>query len=504
MIPASAGRQRKRKRAKKSKQSSEGQELEAAVVWELGVGVEDEQHSSTVVDLLGSFYSGCLPQGFPVALLLPAMQMAYLREGVQMCSRALCTLAPSDFPTLAVLGMQHTSDMLEAYPSVLPTAHHHLSEAFCHGNAEQILRSSTSCYAHFLDLPCQAVLALMDGGHTADFAQDSQTQLFHNWCCGPTGQAETQHLCSLTTGFPIDTLFRLPPAMRSLPAMSCVSQAASEQLLATFGDATAIVKSPSLLESFSWLPFSALLSLLRSDQLLTDTEATVLLLADHWLRTGDCSEEECTELLSAIRYSRLPSAYLVELGGWLRTSGLSHEAQMEIVHYRLSGIHAISDYSLDWFKPARGASPSGSCGSQTVGLRLVLSPKQMADLLMSKQVSAASELVYSGGFLWGLRAQADGNSVWLSIDVAGVASLGSLQEGVEFSSGVVCDHQLWLGEDSPHLVHQGVESHMIGNLSHEPLLKADGILTSTGLRWLEKLATKGHVTVSAAISNINP
>lgn len=78
MIPASAGRQRKRKRAKKSKQSSEGQELEAAVVWELGVGVEDEQHSSTVVDLLGSFYSGCLPQGFPVALLLPAMQVGGL------------------------------------------------------------------------------------------------------------------------------------------------------------------------------------------------------------------------------------------------------------------------------------------------------------------------------------------------------------------------------------------------------------------------------------------
>ncbi|MEW5299489.1 MAG: hypothetical protein WDW36_002503 [Sanguina aurantia] len=495
MTPASAGSLKETQRSNTSKQSSEGQELEGAhPVLVLILEVEDEQHVSIVVALLESFYTGCLPQGFPAALLLPAMQA-------------------SEFPTLAVLGMPYTLHMLEAYSDILGTAHNHLSEEFFHGDATQIMQASTSCYERFLALPYEAVLALMDGRCTAKFAGMAQTQLFSNWCCSPAGRLAVEQLCSLSTStptddttkaFPFHALFHLPPALQSLPAFSPVMDAAHTQLAATFGDAAAIVHSTSLRESFRWLPFSAVLGLLRSDQLLTDTEATVLLLLDHWLRTGSCSDEGHTELASAIRYSRLPSAYLVELGARLRC-GLSHEAQVEVGHYRLSGTHTVRDHSRDWFKPARGASP-GSPGSgvgSRVRLSLTLTPGGVAGLLRSK-AGVGSACAYYGGFLWGLRARADGDSVWLSVDVAGVSSMDSPHECVEFSSGVVCDHQLWLGEDSPHMVSEGAGSHVIGGLSYELQLKSDGILAPASLFWLEELATKGHVTVLASISNIHP
>ncbi|MEW5308221.1 MAG: hypothetical protein WDW38_000196 [Sanguina aurantia] len=154
---------------------------------------------------------------------------------------------------------------------------------------------------------------------------------------GPA-HAASKILCNLPpSSFPLTSVYTLPPGLKTSPLFSAVLTAAEESLLATFGNALNIITSPALLQQFNLLPQPAVLALLQSDQLMADTEASVLLLVDSWcteVDDKDCSDDQETELVGSIRYSRLPSPYLTDLCDFLILPDLSGMQLKELWAFR--------------------------------------------------------------------------------------------------------------------------------------------------------------------------
>ncbi|MEW5312881.1 MAG: hypothetical protein WDW38_004479 [Sanguina aurantia] len=429
-------------------------------------------------------------------------QLWCFTQGMQMCSRALWHLAASDFPTQEVFAMISMSGYVAGFTNVHAAAQRHLCKEFFLGDVEKISRTP-SCRARFLLLGHAAVFLLMDGRYAVNFSEDICVQLFKDWCCTPSGVAAIEQLSSPSSAccYPLEQVFHLLPALQSLPAFSPVMDAAHTQLLDKFGDVSAIIASPALLGDFMCLPPNAVVSLFRNDRLVVDSEATVLQLLHFWLGANTCTRDERTQLLSSIRYSRLPSAYLVGLGEHTNC-GLLHAEAMEVTNFLLTGIHTVRHYSRDWFKPKRDVPPSSS----PLQLTLVLSKEEVSSLVGSRG-SKALPFVYSSGFLWRLRIKAGSDaSVWLCVDVEGVTSLASLQQGIAFHSGVVCDYKLGLGEVAkPFSITEAVKGHVLGSLSSRLLSRAASSPAPTEPYWWEEYASdSGRITFSAVISNINP
>ncbi|MEW5305846.1 MAG: hypothetical protein WDW36_008361 [Sanguina aurantia] len=90
-------------------------------------------------------------------------------------------------------------------------------------------------------------------------------------------------LCKLQPDlFPTAAAYSLPETLQTAPAFAQVKARALASLLAVFGDAVAVATSHTLVRDFVNLPAAAVHTLLRNDALVTDAEATVLLLLSEW------------------------------------------------------------------------------------------------------------------------------------------------------------------------------------------------------------------------------
>lgn len=219
-------------------------------------------------------------------------------SGVIMCGHMLCGSGEA-FPTLEVHNMACTSPgtFLDC-PDVLAVASQHLRSEF--GDAQKVM-GTPSLLKRFVKLPHTQVLALMDRYENTSYWQPSRVTLFDKWCSARAGQNAIQQLCSQTDEFPLKEVYSLLPQIHVRASFLPVMQAAKALLYQRYGDVSAIITSSHLLESFSSLPQPAVLALLRSDDLVIDSEVTALLLLDVWLQAGEYTANELIQLQSVIR-----------------------------------------------------------------------------------------------------------------------------------------------------------------------------------------------------------
>lgn len=86
----------------------------------------------------------------------------------------------------------------------------------------------------------------------------------------------------------------IPPSLLDNQEFKLVMDSALSKILEMFGDVPTVVASPSLTEQLLLLPRAALLALLHSDALTTDSEDSVLMLLSWWLE-GQAAAEAATE-----------------------------------------------------------------------------------------------------------------------------------------------------------------------------------------------------------------
>lgn len=113
-------------------------------------------------------------------------------------------------------------------------------------------------------------------------------------------------------------IYSLPTCLLDAEGMDPALELAEAKLLSLFGNTVEVVNSPlDLLQQWLELPYTAVLALLSSNQLTTDSEDTVIMLLSWWLEEEEgracTSTEELAKLQDAIRYSRLSPSYLTQL-----------------------------------------------------------------------------------------------------------------------------------------------------------------------------------------------
>lgn len=117
-------------------------------------------------------------------------------------------------------------------------------------------------------------------------------------------------LCALSnSSFPISTVLALPDEVCIQPA---IARLHCNGLLRAFGNALDVMRDPAKLAQLTELSHSAMLALLKSEDLTTDSESTVLLLLRAWYERNrqTCSRERLTQLRAVVRYSALEAIFL--------------------------------------------------------------------------------------------------------------------------------------------------------------------------------------------------
>lgn len=203
-------------------------------------------------------------------------------------------------------------------------------------------------------LPCDVLIVF--------FLVDGVAQVADLWQARGPANAASRILCLLPpSSFPITSVYTLPPGLKSFPLFSAVMIAAGNSLLATYGDALAVITTPVLLEQLNLLPQPAVLALLQSDKVVTDAEASVLLLVCGWAMNPvghACSEEEKEELNNHIRYSRLSPPYLTDLCAYNTLPSLTSRQLQEL--WAFSGLKDETEWDagnaadpVQWYLPRR-------------------------------------------------------------------------------------------------------------------------------------------------------
>lgn len=139
-------------------------------------------------------------------------------------------------------------------------------------------------------------------------------QVADRWLAVECVKACTDTLCNLSDlQFPLATLFTSASAL--LYSKSLVDELITEataRLLFTFGDALSVMRNVDKIHELIELPHGAMLALLESVRLETDSETTLLLLLQAWIdgNRENCDREQWMKLGKQIRYSKIPTAYL--------------------------------------------------------------------------------------------------------------------------------------------------------------------------------------------------
>lgn len=329
------------------------------------------------------------------------------------------------------------------------------------------------------------------------------------WQAAGPADAASKLLCLNTSSFPITSVYSLPEVLRLSSAFAPVMAAAETSLLAAFDNAPAIIKSPPLLQRFLHLPHSALLALLQSPGLCTDSEESVLLLVSAWREaaTGQaCSDEQMDTLNSHIRYGRLSRPYLTILCDVLQLPKLKREHITELwAFYTLPERFVWSTESalnpVPWYLPAR-PTPTAH---ESCKLQLVVTKAQLKQLLALLSVADAnlsikSKAMYADGFVWTLALAVENGKLWCAVAAHGLLSVQDLDTCVDFVHGNICDFNIFLQAADPFQLNSSecmpISSEGAGTCMSGP----DGdYKDSAQLTWWEEYIVDGCVRLTAEI-----
>lgn len=300
-----------------------------------------------------------------------------------------------------------------------------------------------------------------------------------------------------------------------------------------FGDAAAVASSKPLLEQFLCLPHAAVLALLQDETLVTDAEATVLLLLSEWCNGEQgkaCTEAELQQLNGCIRYGSLSTPYLTELCTHLHTPSLAMEERMELVFYQtLCAESQTVGLKLHWFKnpggwylPRRPTPLSCSDAGTVAKMTLKVTQADLLKFLRAAKLKKSgsrevldtsanplefiSEPLYSHGFWWTLDLSATGGIPWCGLLAHGVASLqASCDDNTLLNShGVSCRFKVSIVAN-PGLLHykstyhEPVNSSGIGCIFDE-----ENNVDALNAKWWQPHMVDGCITLEARILEISP
>ncbi|MEW5305839.1 MAG: hypothetical protein WDW36_008354 [Sanguina aurantia] len=333
-------------------------------------------------------------------------------------------------------------------------------------------------------------------------------------------------LCKLQPDlFPTAAVYSL---LQTSDAFADIRAHACACLLSTYGDAVAVATGHALLASFLQLPHAAVLELLGSGALVTDAEATVLLLLSEWCyaeANGACSEEDVRSLNGRIRYSRLSPPFLTELCESLATPCLSKLEWMELLHFRLlppcAQASCVAMQAMSgpggWYAPHRASR--GGPAPPVLVMTLAVAAVEVYKLLRAiKEIpqggaahivrSLSTPRAYSHGFLWTLElaAAANGVGVWCGIKAVGVESLLDVSDQVWFDHCVVCSHQLRIvgGADTPLVLQETRHSSPVNSkgLGQIINMREGAPEAALDMQWWQPHVVDGVITFESTLTHI--
>jgi hypothetical protein len=124
----------------------------------------------------------------------------------------------------------------------------------------------------------------------------------------------------------VKAMFEHPAALYDMPLLTGFRSAAIHCLYQRFGDLPLVIKSNDLHSEFLNLPFSAVLTLIKRDDLKVHSENDVVYLLNEWIEENTPSSDQINSLINEIRVTRLGPAYLHSILPnlqWFKESSLS-------------------------------------------------------------------------------------------------------------------------------------------------------------------------------------
>lgn len=327
------------------------------------------------------------------------------------------------------------------------------------------------------------------------------------WQATGAAEAASRSLCHKKSVFPIAAAYTLPSVLKASSAFALVMAAAEKALLAAFGYARDIITTFDTLQQFLLLPQPALLALLQSSKLTTDTEDSVLLLVSSWLAepTGKaCSVEQIEELHHSIRYGRLSRPYLTEIGDTFHLPQLTRKQLAELWAFcsLASDVWWSKEKSHNpsaWYLPARPTPNSHETG---LSLKLVATKAELklllADIGDKASVRAlSSPPVYADGFLWTLKLQLEEGELWCAVSAHGVASVNPITS-MDIRHGEIRTISIQLQAYVPVELHPPSDMPIATVGSGSLMTGSDGACPdSAQLGWWEKCMADGCVRLTA-------
>lgn len=276
-------------------------------------------------------------------------------------------------------------------------------------------------------------------------------QVAHHWQAHGLLAIATRKVLQLprdASEFPIAAVYSLPDTLKTLPAFFSVMAAAETSLLKTFNNARRIVNTLPLLRQFLSLSQPALLSLLHSPKLRTDSEESVLLLLSCWCcnpMSKACTPEQLRELNLAIRYGQLSVPYLTGLCESLELPKLSPEQLVELWVFRnipreeqVAWTQQPRCNPASWYLPHRT-----SLTAYETGVKLVIDITEAELGVLLEGIGNAesssffrSQAVYGSGFMWTLELAVDSGVLWCRVLAHGLASVESREKRLPLPCGV--------------------------------------------------------------------
>lgn len=325
--------------------------------------------------------------------------------------------------------------------------------------------------------------------------------------------------------FPIAAVYSLPQGLQTSPAFVTITAKAETCLLAVFGDATIVAASRALVGRFVSLPHAAILALLHSKALVTDAEATMLLLFSEWCNADigkACTETELQQLNACIRYSRLSTPYLSDtvLYKTLHTPTLTTEQRMEVLHFKtlLVASQSFRCKSNDmisppsWYLAARSTPPRRPLGKVTFSLKVSeadlhklirhTKAKEEADS-NQENLELRSTPTYAWGFWWTIELSGHYGKPWCGIFVRGVSDLSSEDTGVYVKHGILCDYDIVICGFTPAMHNTG-QAHLINSngIGCNFVAGKGETLAPSDVKWWATRTVNGFFTIAASVSNV--
>lgn len=339
------------------------------------------------------------------------------------------------------------------------------------------------------------------------------SQVADLWQAHSPAATASKMLCLRTEHFPVSECYSLPPGSTASTVFSDVMAAAEASLLAEFGDACAIVKSPALAERFLSLPQPAMLALLQSPELKTDAEATVLLLLNSWTEEPAgmaCCAEQVDELYAWVRYSRISRPFLAGLCDLGQAPQLKPKQLLELWEFcslpsETMWVTDAQHNPAGWYLPKRPIPPAHE---SRVQLQLVVTEAALRHLLGRVGDASlvdfvhASEAVYAEGYMWRLEFATDGGNLWCTVNARGVPSLKGMAAGFHLSNGVICTFSLQIDAVVPFEIHESMLWVIHTDGAGSSFTAPDGEANSedpTRIEWWARYIVDGRVSFTAVV-----